>query len=221
MAGNRYHGDAYQSEWYHSGRELCDAINRGDVELRFGDRLEMEMLDSKAVSAKLYYHWGIVSCVSDDPYECFSLDFSAGNSSLLGSSSSMASSSNSSKSSKSLNSLSNSKSSKSLKSSNSFNPLRVFSDLYSLEDNKIANFQKKIRVNNSKDSKTQVLSEAEIRARIDAVRAVPSLMGPYDIASNNCEHFVNYIRYDKKESAQVRKTVVTTVAVAASGCVIG
>ncbi|XP_072048000.1 uncharacterized protein [Amphiura filiformis] len=206
---NRYHGDGYQTREYDSGQALCAAAKRGDVKLKIGDRLKMEMLKDTTFTSMLYSHWGVVSNVP----ECVFLGFSPGivpNPSSSGSTSSRSSSSNPFQS---LNSFSSS----SHRPNSSNKPFRYISALYSLEELKIAEFPKKIKVDNSDDSFTKPLPETEIRKKIDGVMAVPDLMGPFDVVSNNCEHFVNCIRYGKKESRQVQ----ATAAVAATGATVG
>ncbi|XP_072048002.1 phospholipase A and acyltransferase 3-like [Amphiura filiformis] len=192
MVENRFHGDGYKTRWYDNGRALCDAIKRGHVELKVGDILEMELLDNQSLKAKIYSHWGIVSKVSGDPYECLCLEFLPGSATI---------------SPFTVSTTYQAKSSTCISSS----------DLYSLEKNKIADFPRKIKINNSKDSKTVVLPATEISRRIDDVL---SLTEPFHFASNNCEHFVNYIRYDKKESDQVLNTTVLAAAGAVAAKVI-
>ncbi|XP_072047148.1 uncharacterized protein [Amphiura filiformis] len=199
MPVNRYHGDGYQTGYFNSGRELCDAVKRGDVKFKIGDRLQMELWDD-SIKYKIYSHWAIVSTVSEDPYECRFLEFSVGsaaNSYILGSTFTMPSSSNLAQS---PNALSNSNPPN---ASNTSNPSDSVSALYSTAIVKIADFPRPIKINNSKDSQARVLPTTEIRRRIDAVQVVPDLMEPHDVVTNNCEHFVNYIRYNRRESMQV------------------
>ena len=69
---------------------------------------------------------------------------------------------------------------------------------------KLANYERKIRVNNEKDKSCIVLAIEMITENMRQVLENPNLVGQYNLIKNNCEHFANFIRYGLKESDQVK-----------------
>ena len=67
----------------------------------------------------------------------------------------------------------------------------------------IRSYNRKLRVNNSKDRDKEMLSPHQIRRNIYSLSEDPSLSGEYSLLTNNCEDIANYIRYGKRESDQI------------------
>ena len=96
---------------------------------------------------------------------------------------------------------------------------------------KLSKFTVRIRINNSRDKisitglkwKWKVSSEKEIQERIHEI--FNDFLQDYDMHANNCEHFVNHIRYGKKISDQVLGTYdrilqFVTVVVLVTSCIL-
>ena len=76
---------------------------------------------------------------------------------------------------------------------------------------KLANYKRKIRVNNEKDKSRKVLTIEKIKENMRQVLDNPELVGQYNLIRNNCEHFANFIRYGFAESDQVKNHPVTAL----------
>ena len=62
---------------------------------------------------------------------------------------------------------------------------------------------RRLRINNSKDLQKTMLSPHQIRRNICNIIENPSPIGQYNLLTNNCEDFANYIRYGIRESDQI------------------
>ena len=77
---------------------------------------------------------------------------------------------------------------------------------FTIRTQDIKTIKTKIRVNNGSDAIYPRESVEKIKSKLSSIQSMKELIGPYNPESNNCEHFVNYIRYGKKFSDQVTKT---------------
>ncbi|XP_072024675.1 uncharacterized protein [Amphiura filiformis] len=190
---------AYVSNWYDSGADLCNDVRRGKIILKIGDRLEVKGFAKGSNHRPHYYHWAVVKEVGSNPKMIhFTVRIGGAASGLasfivmvffslllrclsfIGAGSGAASAATS----------------------------VVKGNATIIVDN-ITECDRKIRVNNKKDQSRNVtvLSENEIRRRIGCVERDQALIGQYNLFTNNCESFANYIRYGIKESDQVPKII--------------
>ena len=67
----------------------------------------------------------------------------------------------------------------------------------------IREYERRLRVNNSKDRRRKVLPPDQIKRNMNNISENSDLIGQYNLRTNNCEDFANYIRYGIKESDQI------------------
>ena len=68
----------------------------------------------------------------------------------------------------------------------------------------LESFDREIRVNNQKDKSVDALPSNETVEYMRGILYDPSRNGKYNLFFNNCEHFVNCVRYKSKQSDQVK-----------------
>lgn len=80
---------------------------------------------------------------------------------------------------------------------------------FTLSSCNITKISTKVRVNNDSDARYTPASEKTIQSRIESVRNIDGLLAPYHAVTNNCEYFVNYIRYGERFSSRTKQIVAT------------
>ena len=189
---------AYETIWFENGKQLISAWKLGLVSLEVGDRLEME-LKKEDIFAKIYSHWGIVIKVASSNVNY--IDFTAPPTTPGASAASQVAG---------------------FVASATAISTAVSGSTYGLNKKSITEIITKVRVNNARDSTKTPSTKQEMQRKIKNASDTlnfPEMMAPYNSATNNCEHFVNYIRYGEKFSDQVIKTALVVAGGAvATGC---
>ena len=177
---------------------MIRAWERGFVSLKIGDRLEIELEEDNILS-KIYSHWGIVIKMTSsnvDYMEFTGPPTTPGAGAIAQVAGHIASVSSTS-------------------ATQSGSPP-------SFKEKNVTEITTKVRVNNKRDSTKTPSTEEEMQRRIkdvsDHASMFPEMVDPYNSVTNNCEHFVNYIRYGEKFSDQTRNTVLAGALAAKVAC---
>ena len=166
-----------RSDWFHSGSELCEVVASGEVQMNVGDRLEVAGLAKKGNPPGTYQHWAVVYKTEPEP-QIMHFTSPEGRGASRGSAIASASASGS-------------------RAKGGKGNARV-------KVEKLGNYKRKIRINNEKDESHKPNSSEQMEQNMSEMLDNPQLVGQYNVRKNNCEHFANHIRYNLKESDQVK-----------------